>query len=423
MPKVKVADVKIKEQRFREDMGAIEELAVSIQRHGLLHPIIVQQEGNDVWLRAGERRLKAHQVLGLLEIEVKFMNNLSTLEGREVEIEENLKRKDFTWTEEVKARGEVDKIKRELYGHAVKGHGGGWSIRDTADSLDVSIGTVSRDLRIAQALEEFPELIGEKTKEAAWKKYQRLRERSLVTELAEKVKVKVDVKCLVHGDSKVEMKKLNPHSVDLILTDPPFAIALDKGFKSADAWAGKVYDDELQSVMDTIDQVVRQCFRVLKENRHMYLFFAIQHLEYVRKMIVDAGFNVGEVPCIWHKTGGSGAGGSDYAYASNYEAFFLCMKGRRPLTKLGESNVFVEPRIAPQRKVHPTQKPAKLIRRLVEQSSQPGELVIDPFAGSGSTLIGSLQLKREVWGCELDKEYHSQGVLLLEEFKKQAEAV
>lgn len=421
MPKVKVSDVKIKEQRFREDMGAIEELAVSIQRHGLMHPIIVQKDGDDVWLKAGERRLKAHQMLGLVEIEVKFMNNLTPLEGREIEIEENLKRKDFSWTEEVKARGEIDRIKRELYGHAVKGHGGGWSMRDTADSLDVSIGTVSRDLRIAQAIEEFPELANEKTKEAAWKKYQRLRERAAVTQLAEIVKVKVDVKCFVLGDSRVEMKKLKANSIDLVVTDPPFAIALDKGFKSADAWAGKVYDDELQSVMDTIDQVIRECFRVLKDDRHMYLFFAIQHQEYVHKMLTDVGFNVNPVPCIWHKTGGAGAGGSEYAFASNYEAFFLCMKGRRALNKLGESNVFVEPRIAPQRKVHPTQKPTKLIRRLIEQSSLPGEFLVDPFGGSGSTLISGLQMKRNVWGCEIDKEYHSQGVLLLETLRKSME--
>jgi len=226
---------------------------------------------------------------------------------------------------------------------------------------------------------------------------------------------------LVHGDSKIEMKKLPSKSVDLVCTDPPFAIALDKGFKSADAWAGKVYDDELEHVMDTINQVVRECYRVLKEGRHMYLFFAVQHYEYVLKMIQDAGFNVNPVPCVWHKTGGAGAGGNQYAYASNYEVFFLCMKGRRPLNKLGQSNVFVEPRVAPQRKKHPTEKPSSLIRKLVEQSSMAGELVVDPFAGSSKTLLAGLQLKRKVWGCEIDKEYYGNGIMLLEAFRKAME--
>ncbi len=418
MTKVKTDDVQIKDERFREDYGEIEELAVSIQRYGLFHPIIVDDELN---LLAGERRLKAHKLLGITDIEVKMLKDMSELEKREIEIEENLRRKDFTWTEEVKAKGEVDRIKRELYGHAIKGHGGGWSIRDTADSLGDSIGTVSRDLRLAKALDEHPELSKETTKDAAWKRYQRMRERNIVDELASKVEIKVDVKCLVHGDSKVEMRKLDARSVDLVFTDPPFAIALDKGFKSADAWAGKVYDDELQSVMNTISLVVKECYRVLKDDRHMYLWFAVQHYDYVYKMLTDVGFNVNAVPCVWAKTGGAGAGGSEYAYSSNYELFFLCMKGRRALNRLGQPNVWVEPRVAPQRKVHPTEKPTGMIRKIIEQSSLPGELVIDPFAGSSSTLIAGLECTRNVWGCELDKEYYGQGVLKLEKFKSEEE--
>lgn len=418
MSKFKVEDIGIKNERFRDEYGEIEELAVSIQRYGLFHPIIVDEEHN---LLAGERRLKAHRLLGITEIEVKQVKDLSELEKREVEIEENLRRKDFTWQEEVRAKGEVDRIKRELYGDAIKGHGGGWSIRDTAESLGDSLGTVSRDLRLAKAIDEFPDLIKETSKDAAWKRFQRMKERVIVDELASRVEIVVDTKCLVHGDSKVEMRKLDARSVDLVFTDPPFAIALDKGFKSADAWAGKVYDDELQSVMNTISLVVKECYRVLKDDRHMYLWFAIQHYEYVYKMLTDVGFNVNAVPCMWHKTGGAGAGGSEYAYASNYEMFFLCMKGRRALNKLGQSNVWVEPRVAPQRKVHPTEKPTGLIRKIIEQSSLPGELVGDPFAGSSSTLIAGLECNRNVWGCEIDKEYYSQGVLKIEKFKGEQE--
>jgi len=416
MAKVKVEDVKIANERFREDYGEIEELAVSIQRYGLLHPIVVDDQLN---LIAGERRLKAHRLLGITEIEVKQLKDLSTLEKRQIEIEENLKRKDFTWQEDVKAKKEIDNIMRELYGSAIKGHGGGWSIRDTADSTGDSIGTISRDIHLAEAMEEFPQLAKEASKDAAWKLYNKMKERLYTDELAARVKIEIDTKCLVNGDSKVEMKRLKTASVDLVFTDPPFAIALDKGFKSADAWAGKVYDDELQHVMDTISLVVKECYRVLKDDRHMYLWFAVQHYEYVYKMLTDVGFLVNPVPCVWIKTGGGGAGGSEYAYASNYELFFLCMKGRRPLNKLGQSNVWIEPRVAPQRKIHPTEKPTALIRKIIEQSSQAGELVIDPFAGSSSTLVAAFECNRQAFGIELDKEYYSQGVLKIEKMMKE----
>lgn len=417
MGKVKVEDIKIANERFREDYGAIEELAVSIQRYGLLHPIVVDDQLN---LIAGERRLKAHKLLGITEIEVKQLKDMTPLECREIEIEENLKRKDFTWQEEVKAKSEIDKIKRELYGSATKGHGGGWGIRDTADSTGDSIGTVSRDLRLAKAIEEYPELANEGSKDAAWKMFNRKRERSLIDELAERTKIEIDTKCIVCGNNEVEMRKLKQNTFDLIFTDPQYAIGLDKDFKSIDAWAGKVYkqDDEIERVMNNISIVVRECYRVLKDDRHMYLWFGIQHYEYLLKLIRDAGFNVNPVPLIWHKSGGGGAGGSEYAYASNYEACFFCMKGRRSLNKLGQSNVWLEPRVAPQRKVHPTEKPRTLIRKMIEQSSQVGELVGDPYGGSFSTVISALEMKRNAWGCDIDKEYCNQGVLKLENLKK-----
>jgi site-specific DNA-methyltransferase (adenine-specific) len=56
------------------------------------------------------------------------------------------------------------------------------------------------------------------------------------------------------------------------------------------------------------------------------------------------------------------------------------------------------------------------VRDLIEQSSNPGELVIDPFAGSSSTIIAAFECKRQAWGCELDKEYYGQGLLRIEAF-------
>jgi len=417
--KVKLKEIVV-EGRFREDYGDVESLAVSIQRYGLAHPIVVRKEGEKIRLIAGERRLKAHELLGMEEVEVKFMNELTELEARELEIEENIKRKDFTWQEEVKAKSEVDEIKRKLYGAAIKGHGGGWGLEQTAQSLGESVGTVSQDIRLAKAIEEFPELASEKNKASAWKKYQRLKERALVSALVDKTKIVAGKECVKLGSSEQLMKNIASISVDLVVTDPPFAIDLDKGtMKSEDYWAeGGIYDDEYQHVLNTIGLVAKECYRVLKNDRCMYMFFGVQHYEYVHKMLVAVGFHVNPVPLIWHKTGGAGAGGSDYAYASNYEACFFCMKGRRALAKLGESNVFTEPRVAPQRKIHPTEKPTQLLRRLIEQSSNPGELVIDPFAGSGSTLIAAFECGRQALGIEQSATHYGQALLRIEEYIK-----
>ena len=412
--KVKIEDIKVG-NRVRDDYGDIEELAVSIQRYGLFHPILVDK---DMKLVAGERRLKAHVVLGLEEIEVRPFEDVDELTKREIEIEENIKRKDFNWQEEVKAKKEVDTIKRKLYGSSVKGHGGGWSLDDTAKSLGESTGTTSQDIKLAKAIEEFPELSKEKNKSTAWKRYLRLKERALTGHLARIVKdVDVD-KCLVLGNSAKEMKKLKDGFADLLFTDPPFAIGLDDG-KMSEAWGGKdgIYKDDKYDVMDDLEKVIKESYRVLKNDRHIYVFFGIQHYFKVREMLEEVGFNVNPVPIVWNKVSG-GIGGSPFSYSNAYIVGFFGMKGRRELAKSGQSNVFTIPRVPPQKKHHPAQMPGSFVRKLIEQSSLPGEMVIDPYAGSGEVLVSALETGRRCWGCEMGKDHYNKALVYVRDVMK-----
>jgi len=111
-------------------------------------------------------------------------------------------------------------------------------------------------------------------------------------------------------------------------------------------------------------------------------------------------------------------GSSPYAYASAYEIAFFAMKGRRELATPGKGNVFTVPRIPPQKKIHPTQKPSSLLRQIIEQSSLSGETVVDPYAGSGSTLVSAIETGRKCWGCELDPtKYNSACVFINDTLK------
>jgi ParB family chromosome partitioning protein len=84
--------------RMRADYGDIDDLANSMSRLGQLQPIILDGDGD---LVAGERRLKAAMMLGWREIEAVHMADLDEIGRKEVELEENLRRKEFTWPEEV----------------------------------------------------------------------------------------------------------------------------------------------------------------------------------------------------------------------------------------------------------------------------------------------------------------------------------
>jgi hypothetical protein len=88
----RIADIRVGERR-REDLGDIAGLAESLKKYGLLHPIIVDE---DLTLIAGQRRLEAAKLLGWTEIDVRYKTDLSEKEKREIELEENLRRKDLT---------------------------------------------------------------------------------------------------------------------------------------------------------------------------------------------------------------------------------------------------------------------------------------------------------------------------------------
>ena len=93
----------------------------------------------------------------------------------------------------------------------------------------------------------------------------------------------------------------------------------------------------------------------------------------------------------------------DIHYVSSYEAVLFGYKPpmkrilRKPI-----NNVILISSIAPQKRIHPLQKPFELLKIFIENSSHVGELILDPFAGSASTLIASSRLKRSAIGYEID---------------------
>lgn len=412
MPRLKISDIKVG-SRFRKDFGDIESLATSISSKGLLHPIIVD---NKKGLIAGERRLQAHKMLGLEEIEVKYLKDIDDVTRKEIEIEENLKRKDFTWQEEVLAKATLDTIKRQQYGGAVKGQVGGWGLRETGEAVGQSTATISQDITLAKALEQFPELRKYKTKDAAFKELQKTRERLVRGELAKRSRIKVDTSIIKHIDALAGLKELDTESVDLGLTDPPFGVNLDVSGKINITWS-EVYNDDAYAVLEKIRLVMKEYYRVLKPNTHMYVFFGTQHYTQMLQMLMDAKFEVNPIPMIWNKTTG-GSGVSPTCWVVAYESCFHCMKGRRTLIK-ATSDVLTYNRMPSQSKIHPCEKPRALLRRIIEASCEPGELVVDAYAGSSSTLLAALECNRNALGFEISEQHYDNACKAIADFSKE----
>jgi ParB family chromosome partitioning protein len=116
--------------RQRIDLGDIAELADSITRFGLIQPIVVNQ---DKRLIAGGRRLAAHQHLGRTHIDVVFRETLSTDELHELELEENVRRREMSWQERALNILQIHELKTRR--SAIEGSR--WGMRETAEMLNI----------------------------------------------------------------------------------------------------------------------------------------------------------------------------------------------------------------------------------------------------------------------------------------------
>lgn len=390
--KVKTSDVKIA-NRVRYDMGKIEELAESIEKFGIIHPPVVDEEMNII---AGGRRFTAmRDILKLEEIEVDVLQNTDEITRRELELEENIQRKDLTWQEELAATKELHELKIAIHGPRVKGIEvpGRWGVQDTADTIDRTKGSVSMDLKLAEGIEQYPEIADEPNKFQAMKKLKQLEEEAILRELSSReVDIEQDYVNLVQGDCLEELRKIPENSIALAVTDPPWGVGMDKNSQLSRKTTVE-YDDSTEESLELIRLCAKELYRVLAEDSHLFMFCAITHLYSMIQSLEDAGFEVDPIPAVWVKEGG-GSPAKGFSLPSAYEIFLHAWKGRRELNS-GRSNVFQFNRVPSAQKVHSAQKPEALLEEIIELASDPGDTVVDCFAGSGATAIAAARRKRK----------------------------
>jgi site-specific DNA-methyltransferase (adenine-specific) len=191
---------------------------------------------------------------------------------------------------------------------------------------------------------------------------------------------------LVQADARLWLPTLPDESVDLIVTDPPYRF--ERGSEYFRDWFPELADEEWPAIFE-------QLYRVLAPDRHAYVFCDRRTRPIFDQAAAIAGFRVRHA-LIWDKQSvglGGGCWRSQYEYIAWYE------KGHRPGTRNDRPNILRARRITRR---YPTEKPIALLRELIAQSSQPGELILDPFAGSGSTGHAARGLGRRAVIADVD---------------------
>lgn len=410
--KIQVSDVVITD-RHRKKFENIDTLAQSIQDVGLIHPIVVEKETKR--LIAGERRLRAYQLMGWPEIECTFKEDLSEWEMQSIELEENLRRENLSYAEEVEAKLRLHELYQEKFGETVgvgtrggRREKGGHTLADTAELLGEAEGLTKMDIQLARAIRNNPELALKDTKSAAYKAMKNTAELSLRSQIADilaedsKNEGDVDIKIIL-GNSLDVLKTYPDDFFDFCITDPPYLVDIDNSHDLSKTWDVRVDDDKENYPI--IEGIFHELFRVLRPGAHCYIFFATVRWDETKAMLVRSGLWHSPIPLIWTK-GKVPPLDPYHQFGSMYEPIFFGSKGSpRSFTKtLLPDNVMSYPVGS---KTHPNQKPLDLICRLVENCSVENELGIDPFGGSGTFGVACKKLKRRAVLIEKDKEYYA----------------
>lgn len=232
----------------------------------------------------------------------------------------------------------------------------------------------------------------------------------------------------LHQADAVEwLHQLPDASVDLAITDPAYE-SLEKHRKigtttrlkqskaSSNAWFPIFRNDRFPALL-------AELYRVLKKNTHLYIFCDQETMFVIKPMAEAAGFRFWK-PIVWDKL----KIGMGYHYRARYEFILFFEKGKRKLNDLSIPDVLEVPRVWGG---YPTEKPVEVSEILVRQSSAEGEIVIDPFCGSGSVGVAAANLGRHFWGSDLGEEaleitrrrLIEAGAVEAEEIEERAQAV
>lgn len=196
------------------------------------------------------------------------------------------------------------------------------------------------------------------------------------------------------------LSSLESGSVDLLITDPPYE-SLEKHRKvgtttrlknsksSSNAWFDIFPNARFESLFIEI-------YRVLKSNSHFYLLCDQETAFIVKPIAEQVGFKFWK-PIVWDKM----KIGMGYHYRARYEFILFFEKGKKKLNDLSIPDVLQVPRVY---RGYPTEKPVELMEILIKQSSKEGEIVCDPFMGSGSVGVAALRHERDFYGNDLLSE-------------------
>lgn len=348
--------------------GQINKLRSSLREFGFINPVIIDRDFNVI---AGHGRIEAAKAEGISEVPCVFADYLTEAQKKAYILADNRMAMDAGWDEEL-LRVEIEALQAESFDVGLTG----FDESEIADLFETDGEVKDDDFDVDSELEKPPVtkngdlwLLGNHR--------------------------------LICGDSTREETYtllMDGKKANLVVTDPPYNVNYEGS-------AGKIKNDNMEN--DKFYQFLLDAFtnmeKSMADDASVYVFHADTEGLNFRKAFADAGFYLSGT-CIWKKQS-LVLGRSPYQWQHEPVLFGWKKKGRHQwYTGRKESTIweFDKPK---KNGDHPTMKPVPLVAYPIKNSSMSNCIVLDPFGGSGSTLIACEQTNRVCHTIELDEKF------------------
>ena len=204
------------------------------------------------------------------------------------------------------------------------------------------------------------------------------------------------VNTVICGDCLDVMKDIPDNSIDMILTDPPYFLpakhyATRKRFKRNFSDLG-ILEGFFKQIFLELERILKQCavFYIFCDGQSYPLFYWYSYF-----------FTKSVRPLIWDKKTSI----NGYSWRHQHEIIiFAEMPESKPIPT-GDGDIVRFSAVKVDKRKHPAEKPIDLIKILIEKSTKEGNIILDPFIGSGTTAVACKILKRNYIGIEINPEY------------------
>ncbi|GAG30051.1 unnamed protein product [marine sediment metagenome] len=204
------------------------------------------------------------------------------------------------------------------------------------------------------------------------------------------MKNKIETNKIIHRDCIKVLRKLPNNCIDLIITDPPYGDDVAYGFNN------KIIKNNKNPLVNC--SALAEFYRILKRNSSVYIFTNWKHYPFLTEFIIRyTKFKIRHL-IVWKKHNF----GLGWAFRHQYEMILVLEKGKPKYNLTNFSDVQTCSHINHNKNNHPHQKPIDLITKMILHSSKEGDVVLDPFCGSGSVCVACQQTNRKWIGVEID---------------------